>query len=102
MILANNLYLAEHYKLVASPALIKIAPPPQQMIAGSDIVGQLERWWPKWQQEYQSYLTMIETRDTPNGQEAAGYFDKFDDPVSHSAEIMKLSDEIFSAEANQG
>ena len=50
------------------------------MIAGSDIVGQLERWWPKWQQEYQSYLTMIETRDTPNGQEAAGYFDKFDDP----------------------
>jgi len=88
-------YLAEHYKLVASPALIKIAPPPQQMIAGSDIVGQLERWWPKWQQEYQSYLTMIETRDTPNGQEAAGYFDKFDDPVSHSAEIMKLSDEIF-------
>ena len=34
-------YLAEHYKLVASPALIKIAPPPQQMLAGSDIVSQL-------------------------------------------------------------
>ena len=87
-------YLAEHYKLVASPALIKIAPPPQQMLAGSDIVSQLERWWPKWQQEHQSYLNLTDTRDIPNDQDSI-YYDDIDNPVSHSAEIMKLSDEIF-------
>ncbi len=87
-------YLAEHYKLVANPALIKIAPPPQQMLAGSDIVSQLERWWPKWQQEHQSYLNLTDTRDIPNDQDSI-YYDDIDNPVSHSAEIMKLSDEIF-------
>jgi two-component system clock-associated histidine kinase SasA len=88
-------YLAEHYKLVASPALIKIAPPPQQMLAGSDIVSQLERWWPKWQQEHQTYLNLIETRDLSDNQGATNYYNDIDNPVSHSAEIMKLSDEIF-------
>ena len=87
-------YLAEHYKLVASPALIKIAPPPQQMLAGSDIVSQLERWWPKWQQEHQNYLNEIESKDVLNDS-GATYYDDLDNPVSHSAELMKLSDEIF-------
>lgn len=87
-------YLAEHYKLVASPALIKIAPPPQQMLAGSDIVSQLERWWPKWQQEHQHYLAPLDEIDLPDGNQAS-YYNDLDNPVSHSAELMKLSDEIF-------
>ena len=87
-------YLAEHYKLVASPALIKIAPPPQQMLAGSDIVSQLERWWPKWQQEHQRYLAPLDGIDLPDGKQAS-YYNDLDNPVSHSAELIKLSDEIF-------
>ena len=87
-------YLAEHYKLVASPALIKIAPPPQQMLAGSDIVSQLERWWPKWQQEQQRYLAPVDGIDLPDGKQAS-YYNDLDNPVSHSAELIKLSDEIF-------
>jgi two-component system clock-associated histidine kinase SasA len=95
-------YLAEHYKLVASPALIKIAPPPQQMLAGSDIVSQLERWWPKWQQEHQDYLSLVDPPEVLHGDgREAGYYDNIDNPVSHSAELMKLSDEIFRLNQTQ-
>ena len=84
-------YLAEYYKLVASPALIKISPAPQQMLAGSDIVKQLERWWPKWQQEH------LETLDTmAGGLDAPLDMVMSDDGfLGYSAEMMKLSDEIF-------
>lgn len=84
-------YLAEHYKLVASPALIKVSPLPQQMLAGSDIVSQLERWWPKWQQEY------LDSLEAPNDH-LLGFEPEVDDlgnPLAYSAELMKLSDEIF-------
>jgi two-component system, OmpR family, clock-associated histidine kinase SasA len=84
-------YLAEHYKLVASPALIKIAPAPQQMLAGSDIVNQLERWWPKWRQEHLDSFSLVDIDS--QGEAALG--DQADNPLAHSAELMKLSDEIF-------
>ncbi|HZG40370.1 MAG TPA: histidine kinase [Nodosilinea sp.] len=84
-------YLAEHYKLVASPALIKISPAPQQMLAGSDIVNQLERWWPKWQQEHLDTLSLVESdAEQPHALLVAP-----DNDLNHSAELMKLSDEIF-------
>jgi two-component system clock-associated histidine kinase SasA len=85
-------YLAEHYKLVASPALIKISPAPQQMLAGSDIVNQLERWWPKWRQEHLDSLNP-EEGDCGQPIELASIDD--DTPLTHSAELMRLSDEIF-------
>ena len=84
-------YLAEHYKLVASPALLKIAPPPQQMLAGSDIVNQLEHWWPKWQQEHLASLELLST----DSDTSANFADETTNPLAYSAEIMKLSDEIF-------
>ncbi len=84
-------YLAEHYKLVASPALIKIAPAPQQMLAGSDIVNQLERWWPKWQQEHLNSLEL----DVINPDRPLSRTKEEAPPFTHSAELMKLSDEIF-------
>ena len=84
-------YLAEHYKLVASPALLKIAPPPQQMLAGSDIVNQLEHWWPKWQQEHLASLELLST----DSDTLANFADETTNPLAYSAEIMKLSDEIF-------
>ena len=84
-------YLAEHYKLVASPALLKIAPPPQQMLAGSDIVNQLERWWPKWQQEHLASLELLST----DSDTSVNFADETANPLAYSAEIIKLSDEIF-------
>jgi two-component system clock-associated histidine kinase SasA len=42
-------YLVEHYKLVATPALVKAYPLPAQILAGEDLTTQLEVWWPRWQ-----------------------------------------------------
>src|SRR5688500_1282761 len=41
-------YLAEHFKLIATPALIKIHPEPRQILAGTNLVGQLENCWSRW------------------------------------------------------
>lgn len=86
-------YLAEHYKLVASPALIKISPPPQQILAGSNIAPQLERWWPKWLHEAKTNLETL-NKDLPLEQTLEQWRDS-DSELSYSAELMKLSDEIF-------
>ena len=42
-------YLAEHFKLIATPTLLKLYPEPRQMLAGSNLVVQLERYWARWQ-----------------------------------------------------
>ncbi|MEB3290665.1 MAG: histidine kinase [Leptolyngbya sp.] len=86
-------YLAEHYKLVASPSLVKVSPPPQQLLAGSDIVTQLEHWWPRWQEEHQ-----LPVEDVPHLLDVNPLdldILAVNDQLTHSAELMKLSDEIF-------
>ncbi|WP_347239357.1 histidine kinase [Phormidium sp. FACHB-1136] len=86
-------YLAEHYKLVASPSLVKVSPLPQQLLAGSDIVSQLEHWWPRWQQEHQPIGYEVE----PSLENHALDLELADinGQLTHSAELIKLSDEIF-------
>lgn len=43
--------LLELHRLVATPALVKLAPLPRQVFAGSTISQQLRSWLPRWQQE---------------------------------------------------
>tara|TARA_Y100000589_G_scaffold327157_1_gene368425 strand:- start:1494 stop:2657 length:1164 start_codon:yes stop_codon:yes gene_type:complete len=43
--------LLELHRLVAIPALIKVAPSPKQIFAGSNIYSQLKTWLPRWKQE---------------------------------------------------
>ena len=43
--------LLELHRLVAIPALVKIAPAPKQIFAGSNILQQLQNWLPRWKQE---------------------------------------------------
>jgi two-component system clock-associated histidine kinase SasA len=49
-------YLAEHFRLIATPALVKIHPEPRQTLAGMNLVAQLEHWWPYWQRAVEDYL----------------------------------------------
>ncbi|MEM7554471.1 MAG: histidine kinase [Cyanobacteria bacterium P01_A01_bin.84] len=96
-------YLAEHFKLVATPALIKIHPDPRQILAGGNIVGQLKIWWSKWQVAVESYLnSQLNTEgndvngiDGKNQASAAASKDSINSLVV-SAELIQLSDEIFS------
>ncbi|MFW9257459.1 MULTISPECIES: histidine kinase [unclassified Nostoc] len=89
-------YLAEHFKLVATPALIKIHPEPRQVLAGSNIIAQLKNWWPRWQAAVDTYLKLQEDL-----QEQIDDNVRVTSPkstirsVAVSAELIRLSDEIF-------
>lgn len=110
-------YLAEFFKLVATPSLIKVHPEPRQTLAGTNLVAQLENWWPRWQRALEDYENLDPSIDQPaesslnggetngsetNGSETNGTTVKDGHPknqqiqsVVQSAEVMRLSDEIF-------
>ncbi|MCM0590984.1 MAG: histidine kinase [Gloeotrichia echinulata IR180] len=89
-------YLAEHFKLVATPALIKIHPEPRQVIAGSNIIAQLKNWWPRWQAAIDAYVKIqeeIQERMEDNGRVTSAK--STISSVAVSSELIRLSDEIF-------
>lgn len=89
-------YLAEHFKLVATPALVKIHPEPQQTLAGSNIIAQLKSWWPRWQTAANAFLKLQE--DIQGLREENKNFKLPKSTirsVAVSAELIQLSDEIF-------
>ncbi|MDJ0715717.1 MAG: histidine kinase [Prochloraceae cyanobacterium] len=84
-------HLVEHFRLVATPALVKISPLPRQTLAGSDLIAQLKKWWPQWQ------IALEKLKDDSVEPESSAQ--SLDSPgigsLGYSAELMKLSDEIF-------
>jgi len=117
-------YLAEHFKLVATPALIKIHPDPRQILAGTNIVGQLRQWWNQWQRSVEDHLqnhpeTPVlpalpdnggingaiaeevkqigggEPANRTGGKTADFVSDRSLSAIAYSAELMRLSDEVF-------
>jgi len=82
-------YLAEHFKLIATPTLLKLYPEPRQMLAGSDLVVQLERCWASWQ------------RSLKSEQEEAKNISRLHTPAETlgcgiiSSELFELSDQVF-------
>lgn len=90
---AEQPYLAEHFKLIATPALIKIHPDPRQTVAGNNLVSQLEHWWPRWQravEDYRQHQIEMEASSVSEGKR-----DRSIASVTNSAELMQLSDEVF-------
>jgi len=47
---AKHPELLELHRLVATPALVKLAPLPKQVFAGSTLTAQVRSWLPRWQQ----------------------------------------------------
>ena len=90
----NQPYLAEHFKLVATPALIKISPDTHQILTGTDIASQVAHWWPRWlkgaeeSQPERERLYSSERDRSDTGLTAAN-------SVAQSTEILRLADEIF-------
>lgn len=85
-------YLAEHFKLIATPALIKIHPEPRQTLAGTNLVAQLENCWARWQRSVADYMVHLKSKAEsiePATSETCI------SSVTYSAEMMRLSDEIF-------
>lgn len=92
-------YLAEHFKLVATPSLIKIHPKPRQILAGTNLVAQIKNWWPRWQHSVEEYEADFSKDDFPlpsissQTQEAMPH--STTSSIASSIELMQLSDEIF-------
>ncbi len=83
-------HLVEFLKLVATPALVKIAPAPRQTLAGSNLIKQLEKWWPKWKT---SQADLAASENEPNTLEKSNYLVA---QQSYSVKDIELADEIFS------
>ncbi|MEO1131168.1 MAG: histidine kinase [Cyanobacteria bacterium J06639_1] len=81
-------YLAEHYKLVVTPALVKVSPLPAHVLAGQDLIDQLEVWWPRWSEQMRLVLAG----------ETNGNYGKTAYP---SAEVLRLSEEVFHLRQQQ-
>lgn len=87
-------YLAEHFKLIATPALVKLSPDPRQTLAGSNIQDLLNQWWPRW-------IKALDENQTQRQREQANSARSQINGVAESAEIIKLSDQIFQLKREQ-
>ncbi|MDJ0533247.1 MAG: histidine kinase [Xenococcaceae cyanobacterium MO_207.B15] len=86
-------HLVEYFKLIATPALVKISPSPQQTLAGSNLISQLEEWWPRWQA---SLKKQSDNNSHNTGKSKPLSSSSRTNPVQYSEELIRLSDEIFS------
>lgn len=84
-------YLAEYFKLVATPALIKIHPLPRQILAGSNLSTQLAEWWSRWKHDadgdHDMKLQADSLEDNANQSSLTS--------IAHFSELIELSEEIF-------
>ncbi|MEN9224121.1 MAG: histidine kinase [Thermostichus sp. HHBFW_bins_43] len=81
--LEEHPYLAEHYKLVVTPALVKAEPLPAQVLAGADLATQLEVWWPRWQGQ----VALVSSQENA-GQDPS--------PPPTTEALLQMSEEVFS------
>lgn len=77
-------HLVEYFRIIATPALVKIFPEPRHTLAGSNLVMQLQKWWEHWKPTKQEQL---------NSDTELLSLDK--SSWSYSRELMELNDEIF-------
>ncbi len=91
-------YLVEHFKLVVTPALIKIHPDPRQILTGNNLMVQIGHCWPRWQRSVEDYLA---TCQTPANLLEGGASPVYAPSIVNAAELMRLSDEIFRLKQQQ-
>ncbi len=85
--------LAEHFKLVATPSLLKIHPEPRQTLAGSNLIAQLEHSWPRWKRSVEEYT--LGPQSAPALATALKNDPKPIYSVACATELVQLSDEVF-------
>ena len=92
--------LAEHYRVIATPALLKLYPAPRQILAGSNLIDQIDNWWERWQEELVSGSDDILTNygesvnsaaPAPRNQQL-----QLSDSLGYVSKMIKLADEIFT------
>jgi two-component system clock-associated histidine kinase SasA len=85
-------YLAEHFKLVATPALIKVFPEPRQTLAGQNLVNQLKNWWERWMMAIKEPLIPSLPPDSPSDIVKSS---PDNGSIAHVVEMIELTDQVF-------
>jgi two-component system, OmpR family, clock-associated histidine kinase SasA len=91
--------LAEHYRVIATPALLKLYPTPRQILAGSNLIDQIDNWWERWQEELISGSDDILTNYGESVNSAAPAPKEqllLSDSLGYVSKMIKLTDEIFT------
>jgi len=78
---ASQPQLAELFKVVMSPSLLKLSPLPRQKIAGKNIINQLETCWETWKQQ------VIDTTNNHPPELAQN--------IDYMNEVARLADDVF-------
>jgi two-component system, OmpR family, clock-associated histidine kinase SasA len=89
--------LAEHFKLVATPTLIKLSPAPKQVFSGYQIVYELENWLPSWLEEAEQ--KEIEHSDRAHFN--SGNIPENVSDITQIQEMVRLADEVFRLRRQQ-
>ena len=90
--------LAEYYRVIATPALLKLYPKPRQILAGSNLSDQIDNWWERWQEELSAEGGEL---FDPSG-DLAGVDRQLpkklllSDSHSYVSKLLKLTDEVFT------
>ncbi len=87
-------HLAEHFRLLTTPTLIKIAPDPRQMLVGGNFLTELRNCWPRWEQEQRSAVKVAPLPDPRTSQTSQSLQDSIYE-VAAASELIQLSDEVF-------
>ncbi len=74
-------YLAEHFKVVMTPTLVRLAPLPRQVISGKNLISKLKTFWDDWLSQAQ-----IESESNPHC---------VDSNIAYSSELIQLGDRVF-------
>lgn len=89
--------LAEHYRVIATPALLKLYPIPRQILAGSNLGDRIDNWWERWQEE------LVSGEDVPNNYGKSGNSDcppteqlLLSESIGYVSKLIKLTDKVFT------
>ena len=93
--------LAEHYRVIATPALVKLYPPPRQILAGSNLIDQIDNWWERWQGDIalacgEPTTTYGEYPDESEPSEPTPASAVLSDSIGYVSKLIKLTDEVFT------
>lgn len=93
---AKQPHLVEHFKLVATPALVKTRPLPRQTLAGSNLIAQLDEWWPRWQNSLEEAVDSPVEEPIASAPDLLSNWGSLDsNSDTYSEESIRLADEVF-------
>lgn len=90
--------LAEYYRVIATPALLKLYPKPRQILAGSNLIDQIDNWWERWQEELSAEGGDLvdSSGELAGANRQAPKQLLLSDSHSYVSKVIKLTDEIFT------